>query len=165
MIICLDTIILCCIDEVILQTPPLLSDQCISSSAYRCEFDSNQLKSINHNNNAVTMLKYMYDSSKNAICFQYAHKKDRQYRFNFSNPLIKAFFICQHEVIKLKKNNSLINLQNLVLSFLIQSNHDINFLFTKMKTLAIIYYITNYSTKGNCSQYQYIIFIAIIRKA
>ncbi len=35
----------------------------------------------------------------------------------------------------------------------------------KMKALAIINYITNYATKGNCSQYQCIILAAIIRKA
>ena len=34
-----------------------------------------------------------------------------------------------------------------------------------MKALAIIYYITNYAIKGNCSQYQRIMSAAIIRKA
>lgn len=33
-----------------------------------------------------------------------------------------------------------------------------------MKILAIIYYIKNYITKGNCSQYQYIIFTVITQK-
>ena len=34
----------------------------------------------------------------------------------------------------------------------------------KMKALAIIHYITNYATKGNCSQYQRIMSTAIIQK-
>ncbi len=34
-----------------------------------------------------------------------------------------------------------------------------------MKVLAIIYYITNYATKGDCSQYQRIMSAAIVLKA
>ena len=71
----------------------------------------------------------------------------------------------QHKIIELKRNNSWVYPWNLALSFFIWSNHNINFLPTKMKALAIIYYITNYATKDNCSQYQYIMFTAIIQKA
>ena len=34
-----------------------------------------------------------------------------------------------------------------------------------MKVLAIIHYITNYTTKNNCSQYQRIMSAAIVQKA
>lgn len=34
-----------------------------------------------------------------------------------------------------------------------------------MKALAIIYYITNHITKGDYSQYQYIILITIVKKS
>ncbi len=64
----------------------------------------------------------------------------------------------------MKRNNSWVNPWNPVLSFLIWSNHDINFLPTKMKALVIIHYITNYATKGDCSQYKHIMSAAIVRK-
>ncbi len=70
----------------------------------------------------------------------------------------------QYGVIELKRNNSWVNPWNPVLSSLIRSNHDINFLPTKMKALVIIHYITNYATKGNCSQYQHIMSAVIVWK-
>ena len=165
MITYLDTIISCCVDEAILQTPTSSSDQCISPTARGCESDSDWLESINHDSNAVAAVKQMHSSSHNATCFKYAHGKDRRCRFDFPRPLINASFVGQHGVIELKRNNSWINPWNPVLSSLIRSNHDINFLPTKMKALAIIHYITNYATKGDCSQYQRIMSAAIVRKA
>ena len=47
---------------------------------------------------------------------------------------------------------------------LIQSNHDINFILSSVKALALIYYIIKYATKGDYSQYQKIMITAIIKK-
>ena len=47
---------------------------------------------------------------------------------------------------------------------LIQSNYDINFISLSVKVLALIYYITNYATKGDCSQYSRVMAAAIVRK-
>ena len=153
MITYLDTMISCCIDEVILQTPALSIDQYISLSTRGCESDSDWLKLINYDSNTVATVKQMHSSSHNAICFKYAYGKNRQCWFDFPCPLIDAFFGGQYGVFELKRNNFWINLWNLILSFFIWSNHDINFLSTKIKALAIIYYITNYATKSNYSQY------------
>lgn len=40
-----------------------------------------------------------------------------------------------------------------------------NFISSSIKALVFIYYITNYTTKGDCSQYQKVIIVAIVRKA
>ena len=39
-----------------------------------------------------------------------------------------------------------------------------NFIPSSIKVLAFIHYITNYATKGDCSQYQRVIAAAIVRK-
>ena len=83
MIIYLDIIILCCVNEAILQTSILLSNQYISLSARGCQSNSDLLESINHDSNAVAAIKYIYSSRHNAIYFKYVHGKNRQYQFDF----------------------------------------------------------------------------------
>lgn len=104
MIIYLDIIILYWIEKAILQTPILLINQYISLSAFGCKSDSDWLRPINHNSNAVATVKQMYSFSHNAICFKYTYEKDKQCQFDFSYSFIDASFVGQHGVIKLKKN-------------------------------------------------------------
>ncbi len=54
---------------------------------------------------------------------------------------------------------------NLAIASLIRSNHDINFIPSSIKALAFIHYITNYATKGDYSQYQRVMAVAIMKKA
>lgn len=49
-------------------------------------------------------------------------------------------------------------------TFLIWSNYNINFILSSIKLLALIYYITNYTTKDNCSWYQRVIATTIVSK-
>ncbi len=53
---------------------------------------------------------------------------------------------------------------NLAIASLIRSNYDINFIPLSIKSLAFIYYITNYTIKSDCSQYQRVMVAAIERK-
>ena len=93
MITDLDTIISCCVDEAIQQTLILLSDQYLSPIACRCKSDFNWLESSNYDSNAVAAVKQMHSSSFNATYFKYAHRKDRQYRFDFPRLLINFLFV------------------------------------------------------------------------
>ena len=54
---------------------------------------------------------------------------------------------------------------NLAIAFLIQFSYNINFIPLSIKSLALIYYITKYTIKSNCSQYQRVIVAAIVGKA
>ncbi len=58
-----------------------------------------------------------------------------------------------------------VNLWNLVRVSILRSNYDITFDSSSNNTLVLIYYITNYATKGNCSQYQRIMGAAFVKKA
>lgn len=57
------------------------------------------------------------------------------------------------------------NLWSSTVAFLIWSNYDIKFILSNVKTLALIYYITSYTTKRDYSQYQRIMAATIIKKA
>ncbi len=48
---------------------------------------------------------------------------------------------------------------------LLRSNHDITFIASANNALALIYYITNYATKGDVSQYQRIMGAAFVKNA
>lgn len=53
----------------------------------------------------------------------------------------------------------------MAISSLIWSNHDINFIPSSVKTLALVHYITNYIIKRDCSQYQRNMVATIVKKA
>ena len=79
MITYFDIIISSCVNETILQTPLLSSNQCSSPTARGYESDSKYLELINHDSNAIAVVKQMNSSNYNATCFKYAHEKDRRY--------------------------------------------------------------------------------------
>ncbi len=58
-----------------------------------------------------------------------------------------------------------VNLWNPALASILRSNHDVTFIASSNNALALIYYITNYATKGDCSQYQRIMGAAFVNKA
>lgn len=67
--------------------------------------------------------------------------------------------------IDIYRNDVWVNPWNPALASLIRSNHDINFIPSNVKALALVCYITNYATKGDCNQYQQEMGAAFIRKA
>ncbi len=68
-------------------------------------------------------------------------------------------------IIWLKRDNVWVNPWNPAIASLIRTNHDINLIPSSIKALALIHYITNYATKGDCCQYQRVMVAAIVRKA
>jgi hypothetical protein len=46
-----------------------------------------------------------------------------------------------------RRNNQWVNPYNTCIATAIGSNHDLSFISTRAKSLALLYYITNYSTK------------------
>lgn len=106
MIIYLNTIISCYVDETILQMSTLLSNQYIRPFVCRCKSDSDWFESINHDSNTVAAIKQIYSFNNNATYFKYAYGKDGQYQFGFPRLIIDASFMGQYGIIKLKRNNS-----------------------------------------------------------
>ncbi len=48
----------------------------------------------------------MCSYSHNAICFKYAHRKNRSCQFDFPHQIINVSFVGLYRVIKLKRNDS-----------------------------------------------------------
>lgn len=99
----------------------------------------------------------------NVTCFKYRATIIRKYWLNFSYSYIKETKVIDLGSIKVSQNNSCVNSWYPNLTSLTRSNHDINFILYNIKTLDLIYYITNYFTKGDYSYYQLMIDVTFIR--
>lgn len=87
-----------------------------------------------------------------------------QYRFNFPRPQLAQTTMSNQGTINVERNNVWINLWCSAFASLTRSNHDINFILSNIKALALVHYITNYATKCNYNQYQRIIEAAFVWK-
>ncbi len=119
---------------------------------------------LKNNANLVASRVQMHSQTHNATCFKYGCNKT-QCRFNFPRPIISDLYIDDAGSIFLQKNNIWVNPWNPALTSILQSNHDVTFVALSNNVLVLIYYITNYATKGDCSQYQRIIGAAFVKKA
>lgn len=86
-------------------------------------------------------------------------------RYRFPKRLRLAPEIDVARVIHLERNDKHINSWNNTLAVALQSNHDIAFIPTKQLAFALIYYMTNYSTKDDLQQHQVILQAALLKQA
>ena len=113
---------------------------------------------------AVARKAQMHLLSHNLTFYKHNIRKSKVYKFDFRRPLLSNLKIDINRTIWLKRNNIWVNSWSAAIAFLIQSNYNINFILSRIKILVLIYYITNYATKGYCSQYQRVMAAAIVRK-
>src|SRR5207247_892440 len=79
-------------------------------------------------------------------------------------PLQEVSKLDEYGVIHLMRNNPWVNAWNPSIAITLWSNHDISFLATKTRSLAVIYYVTNYTTKEDVSSYKTISHAAILKR-
>ncbi len=77
---------------------------------------------------------------------------------------MEASYIDKLGVTHLHRDNEWVNPYNPWIAAAIGSNQDLSFLATRLKALALLYYITNYVTKDEASTYQMVTKAAIIKK-
>jgi hypothetical protein len=86
-----------------------------------------------------------------ATCVKYSIKRVGQQasacRFGAPWKLIEKSCFDENGVLKIRRNHSLVNRWNKAIAVGLRHNHDISFILTKCKSLAIIFYLTNYTTK------------------
>lgn len=87
----------------------------------------------------------------------------KKYWFDFPYSCVEETKIIELSSVNISRNDPWINLGNLVLTLLTKSNYDINFILSKVKVLALVYYITNDATERDCSQYQHLMGIAFVQ--
>lgn len=111
---------------------------------------------LEQNSNSIAAKFPLYSSTHNAICFKYEAAASGQYWFNFPRSQLAQTTMLNQGIIDVELNNVWINPWYPALASLTRSNHDINFIPSNVKALALVYYITNYATKDGCIQYQQI---------
>ncbi len=132
-------------------------------SASLDEIDAEFALALYRDSNAVASKTQVYSSLHNATCFKYGAAVGGQCRFDFSRPCIDKTRVTELGSIKISRNHLWINPWNPALASLIRSNHDINFIPSNVKALALVRYITNYATQGDCSQYQCVMGASFVR--
>lgn len=66
-----------------------------------------------------------------------------QYRFNFPRPQLAQTTMSNQGTINVERNNVWINLWCSAFASLTRSNHDINFILSNVKALALVYKLCN----------------------
>ena len=86
-----------------------------------------------------------------ATCVKYSLGKQRQAgglcRFRAPWKLVEETAFTEEGVLKIRRTHPLVNRWNKAIAVGLRHNHDISFIATQQKTMALIYYVTNYSTK------------------
>lgn len=86
-----------------------------------------------------------------ATCVKYSLGKQRQKgdlcRFRAPWKLVQKTAFTDEGVLKIRRTHPLVNRWNKAIAVGVRHNHDISFIATQQKTMALIYYVTNYSTK------------------
>ncbi len=68
-------------------------------------------------------------------------------RFKAPWKLVEKTTFTEDGVLKIRRNHSMVNRWNKAIAVGLRHNHDFSFIATQRKTMAIIYYVTNYATK------------------
>ncbi|KAK4061234.1 hypothetical protein Purlil1_14261 [Purpureocillium lilacinum] len=86
-----------------------------------------------------------------ATCVKYSLGKQRQKgsmcRFKAPWKLVEKTCFTDEGILKIRRTHPMVNRWNKAIAVGLRHNHDISFIATQQKTMALIYYVTNYSTK------------------
>ncbi len=163
-VVCVVEIIDCIIKCSIIPEDEAYAPQSDAPSTSLNDSNSSFVLKLDVNSNAVVRKCQMHLSTHNAICYKYGAIATGQCRFDFPCPTNDQTRITPQGNIEVFKNNVWVNPWYLAIASLIRSNHDINFIPSNVKALALVWYIINYATKSDCNQYQRIMRAAFICK-
>jgi hypothetical protein len=74
-------------------------------------------------------------------------KRQNACRFGAPWPLVEKTGFMEGGLLRIRRGHSLVNRWNKAIAVGLRHNHDISFIVTKCKGLALVYYVTNYATK------------------
>ncbi len=84
-------------------------------------------------------------------CVKYSingeRKKHAPCRFGAPWKPVEKTSLTESGVLQIRRRHSLVNRWNKAMAVGLQHNHDISFIATKCKALALVFYLTNYATK------------------
>ena len=128
------------------------------------ETDQGYVNALHKYGNAVASKRQMHSQNHNSTCYKYGKKGERTCRFYFPRPKVETSYIDDLGIAYLRRDDEWVNPYNPSIAAAIGSNQDLSFLATRAKTLALLYYITNYATKDEASTYQMVMTAAMMRK-
>jgi hypothetical protein len=127
------------------------------------ENDQEYIDSLHGYGNAVASKQQIHSPRHNSTCFKYNKKGIRECRFHFPRPKVETSHVDELGVAHLRRDDEWVNPYNPRIAAAIGSNQDLSFLATRAKTLALLYYITNYATKDESSTYQMVMTAAMMK--
>jgi len=105
----------------------------------------------------------MHSPKHNATCFKYGNKS--KCRFGMPRELIPESYVDDFGVVHLQRSNGWITSYNAAIASCIRSNHDLSWIPTSSKALALVYYLTNYATKADLSPHQMLVKAALVAES
>jgi hypothetical protein len=165
MILYISSVISCSVDDAVCDNS--LAARCLPPSAKASDQTDEQFcKNIKADGDAVASKRQIHSKSHTSTCFKYGKKTTKKgCRFLFPRPLVPETHVDRLGVIQIERNNEWITPYNHLIASQIRSNHDISFIPTVSKALTAVYYMTNYATKHDVSQYQQILAASIVQKS
>ncbi len=86
-----------------------------------------------------------------ATCVKYSLGKTKQKgglcRFKAPWKLVEKTCLTDDGILRIRRSHPMVNRWNKAMAVGLRHNHDISFIATQQKTMALIYYVTNYATK------------------
>src|SRR6267378_1932906 len=162
----LESIIMHGIDKNVTNTP----DDSISvnpPSSKEQESDNDYLARLYQDGNAVANKMQRHSKNHTATCFKYRRRGSgkKACRFGMPRDLHPTSTIDEFGIIHLARNDAWINPWNPAIATCIRSNQDISWIPTMSKSLALVYYITNYATKDDVSPEQILAKAALLKQS
>ncbi|KAJ6125807.1 hypothetical protein N7471_010300 [Penicillium samsonianum] len=162
----LESVIIQSVDESTPVDPEVnLAPMCPSASDPESDHDFH-LRLFN-DSNLVARSKQLHSKRHFATCFKYrpTDRSKSTCRFGMPREIVLSSKIDDLGVIHLARNHPWINPWNPTIASCLRSNHDISWIPTVSKSLALVYYITNYATKDDVSPWQMIAKGALLKQA
>ena len=126
--------------------------------------DEEYVDALHEYGDAIASKRQHHSKKHNPTCFKYCRQGAQSCRFYFPRPKVEASHIDDLGVAHLRRDDEWVNPYNPWIAAAIGSNQDLSFLATRAKSLALMYYITNYATKDEASTYQMVMTAAMMRK-
>ncbi|KAF6804443.1 hypothetical protein CPLU01_16056, partial [Colletotrichum plurivorum] len=99
--------------------------------------------------NFVAATKQIHTHTPTCVKYSFKHRKSTRSVCRFGAPWddVEATGFTKDGTFQIRRNHPSVNRYNEAMALGLRHNHDISFILTKCKSLAIIYYLTNYTTK------------------
>lgn len=162
----LESVIIQSIDETTLVDPEVnLAPMCPSASDPESVHDFHLR--LADDSNLVARVKQLHSKSHFATCFKYrpTGRSKPTCRFGMPRDIVPSSRIDDLGMVHLARNHPWVNPWNPAIASCLRSNHDISWIPTVSKSLALVYYITNYATKDDVSPWQMVAKGALLKQA